>query len=33
MHNYEMLRQSLEDQMAADTKDMNDEEAVKASAE
>ena len=29
-----MLRQSLEDQLAADTKDMNDEKAVnKASAE
>merc|ERR550525_361783 len=32
-HNYDMLKQSLEDQMAADTKDMEDEKAVKAEAE
>merc|ERR1712203_542591 len=32
-HNFDMLKQSLEDQMAADTKDMNDEKAGKASAE
>ncbi len=32
-HNYGMLGQSLEDQMAADTKDMHDEKAVKASVE
>jgi hypothetical protein len=32
-HNYEMMKQSLEDQMAADTKDMNEEKAAKASAE
>jgi chromosome segregation ATPase len=32
-HNYEMMKQSLEDQMAADTKDMNAEKAAKASAE
>merc|ERR1719323_3062125 len=31
-HNFEMLRQSLEDQSAADTKDMEDEKAGKASA-
>jgi len=31
-HNFEMLKQSLEDQSAADTKDMNDEKAAKASA-
>merc|ERR1712238_29941 len=31
-HNFEMLKQSLEDQAAADTKDMEDEEAAKASA-
>mmetsp|Transcript_40022 Transcript_40022/g.128352 ORF Transcript_40022/g.128352 Transcript_40022/m.128352 type:complete len:717 (+) Transcript_40022:61-2211(+) len=29
-HNYEMLKQSLDDQMTADTKDMNDEKAAKA---
>jgi len=32
-HNYEMMKQSLEDQMAADTKDMTEEKAAKASAE
>jgi len=32
-HNYNMLKQSLEDQMAADTKDMEDEKAAKAEAE
>merc|ERR550532_3245138 len=32
-HNFNMLKQSLEDQMAADTKDMNDEKAGKAAAE
>jgi len=32
-HNYDMLKQSLEDQMAADTKDMDDEKAAKAEAE
>merc|ERR1719346_826408 len=32
-HNFDMLKQSLEDQMAADTKDMNDEKAGKAAAE
>merc|ERR1719401_1959151 len=32
-HNYEMLKQSLDDQMAADTKDMNEEKASKAAAE
>jgi hypothetical protein len=32
-HNYEMLKQSLEDQIAADTKDMNEEKADKAAAE
>jgi hypothetical protein len=32
-HNYEMLKQSLEDQMAADTKDMNDEKSAKAAAD
>jgi len=32
-HNYDMLKQSLEDQMAADTKDMEDEKAAKAEAE
>merc|ERR1712008_228783 len=32
-HNYEMLKQSLEDQMAADTKDMEDTKAGKAAAE
>jgi len=31
-HNFEMLKQSLEDQTAADTKDMDDEKAAKASA-
>lgn len=31
-HNYGMLKQSLEDQMAADTKDMEDEKAAKAEA-
>merc|ERR1719270_1904954 len=31
-HNFEMLKQSLEDQSAADTKDMEDEKAGKASA-
>merc|ERR1719416_55121 len=31
-HNFEMLKQSLEDQAAADTKDMEDEKAAKASA-
>jgi len=32
-HNFDMLRQSLEDQIAADTKDMNDEKAAKSAAE
>merc|ERR1719222_1823869 len=32
-HNYEMLKQSLTDQMEADTKDMDDEKALKASTE
>merc|ERR1712032_350965 len=32
-HNYEMLKQSLEDQIAADTKDMDEEKAGKAEAE
>jgi len=32
-HNYDMLKQSLDDQMAADTKDMEDEKAAKAEAE
>jgi len=32
-HNYEMLKQSLEDQMAADNKDMADTKVAKASAE
>lgn len=32
-HNYAMLRQSLEDQMAADTKDLNEEKAAKAAAD
>eukprot|EP00419_Tripos_fusus_P034131 CAMPEP_0172780162 /NCGR_PEP_ID=MMETSP1074-20121228/202790_1 /TAXON_ID=2916 /ORGANISM="Ceratium fusus, Strain PA161109" /LENGTH=360 /DNA_ID=CAMNT_0013617135 /DNA_START=41 /DNA_END=1120 /DNA_ORIENTATION=- len=32
-HNYDMLKQSLEDQMSADTKDMEDEKAAKAEAE
>jgi len=31
-HNFEMLKQSLEDQMTADTKDMEDEKAAKAEA-
>jgi hypothetical protein len=31
-HNYDMLKQSLVDQMAADTKDMDDEKAAKAEA-
>jgi len=31
-HNYDMLKQSLDDQMAADTKDMDDEKASKAEA-
>jgi len=33
LHNYNMLKQSLDDQMAADTKDMEDEKAGKAEAE
>merc|ERR1719486_1136031 len=32
-HNYMMLKQSLEDQMAADTKDLNEEKANKAASE
>merc|ERR1719359_2024443 len=32
-HNYQMLKQSLEDQMAADTKDLNEEKSNKASAD
>merc|ERR1719482_1334386 len=32
-HHYDMLKQSLEDQMKADTKDMNEEKAAKAAAE
>merc|ERR1719262_1166191 len=32
-HNYEMMKQSLEDQMAADTKDLNGQKSAKASAE
>merc|ERR1719389_1513301 len=32
-HNYEMMKQSLEDQIAADTKDMTEEKASKASDE
>merc|ERR1719498_1442479 len=32
-HNYDMLKQSLEDQMAADTKDMEEEKAAKLEAE
>merc|ERR1719407_15095 len=32
-HNYEMMKQSLEDQIAADTKDMNEEKAALASAQ
>merc|ERR1719468_594617 len=31
-HNYDMLKQSLEDQIAADTKDMEEEKAAKAGA-
>merc|ERR1719267_543189 len=31
-HNYEMMKQSLEDQIAADTKDMNEEKAAKEAA-
>merc|ERR1719498_1647003 len=32
-HNYNMLKQSLQDQMEADTKDMNEEKTFKASTE
>jgi len=32
-HNFQMLKQSLEDQMAADTKDLNEEKSAKAAAE
>merc|ERR1719321_505146 len=32
-HNYQMLKQSLEDQMAADTKDMNAQKTAKATAD
>jgi len=32
-HNYEMMKQSLEDEIAADTKDMTEEKAAKAAAE
>jgi len=32
-HNYEMLKQSLEDQIAADTKDLDEEKAAKAATE
>merc|ERR1719265_1279136 len=32
-HNYDMLKQSLTDQMEADTKDMDEEKALKASTE
>jgi chromosome segregation ATPase len=32
-HNFDMMKQSLEDQMAADTKDMNEEKAAKEAAE
>jgi len=32
-HNFEMLKQSLEDQIAADSKDMSEEKSAKASAE
>merc|ERR1719453_2754233 len=32
-HNYAMMKQSLEDQIAADTKDMNEEKAAKEAAE
>merc|ERR1719428_396660 len=31
-HNYEMMKQSLEDQMGADTKDLNDEKSAKEEA-
>merc|ERR1719207_355076 len=31
-HNYDMMKQSLDDQMAADTKDMNEEKAAKEAA-
>merc|ERR1719405_70212 len=31
-HNFEMMKQSLEDQMAADTKDMNEEKSAKEAA-
>ena len=32
-HNYAMMKQSLEDQIAADTKDINEQKANKANAE
>jgi len=32
-HNFEMMKQSLEDQMAADTKDLNEEKSAKEAAE
>merc|ERR1719353_1753393 len=32
-HNFDMMKQSLDDQMAADTKDMNEEKSAKAAAE
>jgi|Transcript_44688 peptidoglycan hydrolase CwlO-like protein len=32
-HNYGMMKQSLDDQMAADTKDLNEEKAAKAASE
>merc|ERR1719181_600997 len=32
-HNYNMLKQSLEDEMAADTKDMDEEKSLKAATE
>merc|ERR1719324_1546846 len=32
-HNYQMLKQSLDDQMAADTKDLNEQKAAKAAAD
>merc|ERR1719359_185770 len=32
-HNYNMMKQSLDDQMGADTKEMNEEKSAKASAE
>jgi hypothetical protein len=32
-HNFNLMRQSLEDQMAADTKDMNEEKSAKAAAD